>query len=96
MRDLAAEVEALVATLDKERRKGFCDERGILRIWAQDLINRTKSAYDVGHKEAVSRAKTCEGALEEIVTNPSLSKQKIKLIAGNAIAKARRLRDAQH
>lgn len=86
------EIESVIAALDGERRKGFCDERGILRLWARGLVEKSESAYDIGHKEAVARARVCECALDEIVTNPSLTKQKIMVIAKNARSKAQKLR----
>ena len=90
--EIDREVARIIKALDKERAKGFCDEYGILRLWASDLVRKVEAKYDIGHKEAVARARTCEGALEQIVSNPSLTKQKILVIAGNATSKAKRLR----
>lgn len=90
--EIKREVAMIIKALDKERAKGFCDEYSILTIWASDLVRKVEARYDIGHKEAVARARTCEGALEQIVSNPSLTRQKMLVIAGNANAKAKRLR----
>jgi hypothetical protein len=90
--EIEREVTKIIAALDKERAKGFCDEYGILRLWASDLVKKVEARYDIGHREAVARARTCEGALEQIVSNPSLTRQKMLVIAGNAASKAKRLR----
>lgn len=90
--EIEREVAKIIKALDNERAKGFCDEYGILRLWASDLVRKVEARYDIGHKEAVARARTCEGALEQIASNPSLTKQKIRVIADNATSKAKRLR----
>lgn len=91
---LTRQVELLISALDKERARGFCDERGILKIWAADLVAKTEEKFDIGHKEAVARANTCERALKEIITDPTLSKQRILVIVRNALSRAKRLRGA--
>jgi len=92
MINIKRQVQGVINVLDKERRTGFVDEHAILHAWADSLVGCERSAHSIGHKEAVARAELCERAFDEITSNPSLSKQKILIIAKNALRRARNLK----